>query len=132
MNGCVITVDAIRKNNGSFFYCLPREELERTCNGAGTKVRIFQNDKIEKFIKRILDFYSIDGCINIELLYVKNVYYLMDINLRLSAGIEFSYLAGADFLGALVSRDVELNKYFSQNIKKDILERNLSSYGRGI
>ena len=122
IDGSVITVDAIRKANGNLFYCLSRLELERTANGAGTKVKIFQDQHINRFIKKVLDFYCINGCVNLELLNKNNFYYLMDFNLRLSAGIEFSYQAGADFIGALLSDDFTFNNYFS-NKESMILER---------
>lgn len=122
IEGLVITIDAIRKADDNFFYCLPRYELERTSNGAGTKVKIFQDQRIERFVKKVLDYYCIDGCVNLELLKKNDFYYLMDFNLRSSAGIEFSYQAGADFIGALLTDKHDISSYFS-DIDPILLER---------
>jgi len=125
IDGSIIAIDAIRKADGNLFYCLPRYELERTPNGAGTKVEIFQDKHIEGFVKKVLDYYCINGCVNLELLKKNNFYYLMDFNLRLSAGVEFSYQAGADFIGALLSDNHDFSNYFLKN-NITLLERKKS------
>jgi carbamoyl-phosphate synthase large subunit len=109
LKGNIITVDAIRIADHNFTFCLPREELERTSNGAGIKVRTFKDPMMDDFINSLLERFKIEGCVNIEFIQIKDCYYLMDFNLRLSAGIRFSYAAGADFLGALTSCS---NNYF--------------------
>jgi carbamoyl-phosphate synthase large subunit len=121
--GTIITIDAIRIEKDKFFYCLPRVEIERTSKGAGTKVLTFKDPLIDEFIKHILEFFNIDGCVNIELLKTENCYYLMDFNLRLSAGIEFSYISGADFLGALLNEGgLDTEKFFN-HIDSSMMQR---------
>jgi len=114
LKGNIITVDAIRISDDNFTFCLPREELERTANGAGIKVRTFKDPRMNDFINSLLERFKIEGCVNIEFIQIKDCYYLMDFNLRISAGIRFSYDAGADFLGALTSSSTNyLIDYFN-------------------
>lgn len=118
IEGDVITVDAIRSASMNQVFCLPRIELERTLNGAGTKVRTFQDNSIEKFVADVLTYFDIVGCVNIELLKTGNRYYIMDFNLRFSAGIEFSFAAGFDFVGALLSQEANLGSFFPPRPKE--------------
>lgn len=97
VSGDVFTVDFVRDNNGSFF-CLPRQELLRTKNGAGITVELKINPIIKDIVEEIINYIPVKGCLNFEFLYDGNTYYLMDINPRFSAGIAFSQLAGYDFV----------------------------------
>ena len=97
IEGAVFTVDAIRDSYGNFF-SIAREEIVRTKNGCGLKVKIERNSKLNSLTKKICDALQITGCINIEFIYDGNKYWLMDVNPRFSAGIKFSFLAGYDFI----------------------------------
>lgn len=97
INGDICTVDCVRDNFGNFF-SIPRVELLRTKNGAGTTVKIFNDDFLNSLCKKICESLNVVGSINIEFIINSNGYYLMDINPRLSAGVGFSILAGYDFV----------------------------------
>jgi len=97
LKGTVVTVDIVRDSFGNFFF-IPREELLRTKNGAGTTVRLCNNGRITKSIGAIVSRLHFCGCVNVEFLYDGESYYLMDINPRFSAGIAFSQQAGYDFV----------------------------------
>jgi carbamoyl-phosphate synthase large subunit len=123
INGSIITVDAIRIESGKYIKCLPRYELTRTHNGAGVRVEVFEDKYICEFISKLLNFFDINGCVNLELIKSSGIYYLMDFNIRISAGIEFSYLSGYDFIGALIPNQKQFNKHFKLNFKNKIIER---------
>jgi len=97
LTGTVVTVDIVRDSFGNFFF-IPREELLRTPNGAGTTVRLLNNGQIAKSVCAIVSRLSFMGCVNVEFLYDGESYYLMDINPRFSAGIAFSQTTGYDFV----------------------------------
>ncbi|WP_394427072.1 ATP-grasp domain-containing protein [Vreelandella stevensii] len=88
-------VDAVRDSFGnSVTVC--REEVIRTANGAGLSVIVKENIELSQTTKRVLDILNIQGAVNIEYLEHNDIYYIMDINPRPSAGIEFSVLSGID------------------------------------
>lgn len=91
--GNVFTVDYIRDLKGNDF-SIPREELLRTKNGAGTTVRIFTNKFLSDIVSYIGKKIGVVGCVNMEFIYSNNKYYLIDINPRFSAGIAFSCFVG--------------------------------------
>jgi len=68
-------------------------------------------------MKSLLEFFNITGCVNIEFIKTDDYYYLMDFNLRVSAGIKFSYAAGADFLGALLTKSLNYENDFFNDIQ---------------
>ena len=75
VKGDVITVDVVRDGPGNFA-CLSRRELIRSSNGAGLSVEVFQDNKIEKLISRIVEKLNITGCMNIEFIESHGLYYL--------------------------------------------------------
>ncbi|WP_278996511.1 ATP-grasp domain-containing protein [Prevotella disiens] len=97
LEGNVCTVDYVRDSFGNDFL-IPREELIRTQNGAGTTVRIFANKKINRIVSYIGNKIGVIGCVNMEFIMNDNKFYLIDINPRFSAGIAFSNLAGYDMV----------------------------------
>ena len=98
--GSVCTVDYVREPLSGASFCVPREELLRTKNGAGTTVRIFRDETLEKLVKYIGQKLNISSFVNMEFIKNSTGYYLIDINPRFSAGIAFSCQTGYDFVNA--------------------------------
>lgn len=96
IRGPIITVDYIRDLFGNDF-CIAREELIRTSNGAGLTVKVMKDDRINKMSNIIGNDLNILGCVNFEFIYSDSNFYLMDINPRFSAGLAFSKMVGYDF-----------------------------------
>ena len=100
IEGNVCCVDFVRDAKSGCSFCVPREELLRTKNGAGTTVRIFNDSSLEELVKYIGDKLNICGVVNMEFIKNDKGYYLIDINPRFSAGIAFSCKTGYDFINA--------------------------------
>ncbi|MCG8411255.1 MAG: ATP-grasp domain-containing protein [Bacteroidales bacterium] len=119
LQGDIITVDVVRDKKGNIF-SLARKELLRSANGAGLTVEIIQDSFIEKIITDLVIKLNVLGCINIELIKVKDQYYLMDINPRFSAGISFSLLAGYNFvenhMKCFLGKEIDKGKAIQKNI----------------
>ncbi len=119
IEGRVCTVDYVRNPKDGKSFCVPREELLRTKNGAGTTVRIFQDEKLERLVKYIGEKLGICGVVNMEFINNGNNFYLIDINPRFSAGIAFSCKTGYDFVnahlacfnGKVIPEPVEFNEH---------------------
>ena len=107
--GSVFTVDYVRDNWGNDF-AIPREELLRTKNGAGTTVRVFQDEFLMRTVSYIGKSLAIIGCVNMEFIYNEGTYYLIDINPRFSAGVAFSNFVGYDMITS------HLNSYLDECI----------------
>lgn len=114
IEGQICTVDFVRDVKSDSEFCVPREELLRTKNGAGITVRIFHNEKLEALVDYIGYKLNIQGVINMEFIVSSNNYYLLDINPRFSAGIAFSCNMGYDFIIA------HLNCFRSEKIPSPI------------
>lgn len=95
--GSVLTVDYVRDSFGNDF-AIPREELLRTKNGAGTTVKITPNESLIKTVSYIGEKLGVVGCINMEFINNSNKFYLIDINPRFSAGVAFSNFIGYDMI----------------------------------
>lgn len=100
IEGNVCCVDFVRDCKTNSCFCVPREELLRTKNGAGTTVRVFNDKSLEELVKYIGDKLDIRGVVNMEFIKNTHGYYLIDINPRFSAGIAFSCNTGYDFINA--------------------------------
>ncbi|MDE5714137.1 MAG: ATP-grasp domain-containing protein [Muribaculaceae bacterium] len=96
--GNVITVDYVRDALSGESFCVPREELLRTKNGAGISVRIFRDAKLDRLVSHIGEKLGINGCVNMEFIKNDNGYFLIDVNPRFSAGIAFSLTMGYDMI----------------------------------
>ena len=98
LSGNVFTVDycrcAISKNDCA----IPRQELLRTKNGAGLTIQTIADESLIHLTSYIGNKLNINGCINMEFIYNKGNYYLIDINPRFSAGIAFSVVSGYDMI----------------------------------
>lgn len=100
ISGSICTVDFVRNSVTGQNFCVPREELLRTKNGAGTTVRVFHDEKLELLVTYIGDKLSIQGVVNMEFIKNDKGYFLIDINPRFSAGVAFSCKTGYDFINA--------------------------------
>lgn len=97
IDGSIITVDVVRKRDGSKSVAVPREELLRTPNGAGTSVRVFHDAELEEACRILADRLDIVGCVNFEFIHADDgKYYYVECNPRFSGGVEFSCIAGYD------------------------------------
>jgi len=96
--GNIITVDVVRDRFGSC-RAVARRELIRTPNGAGISVRIFRDHALEKTCQAIAELLNVTGCVNFEFIEADDGRrYFLECNPRFSGGVEFSVLAGYDFV----------------------------------
>lgn len=103
IQGNVCCVDYVREPKTGVNFCVSREELLRTKNGAGTTVHIFRDDSLVSLVRHIGEKLGIRGVVNMEFIKNHRGYYLIDINPRFSAGIAFSCKTGYDFINAHLS-----------------------------
>lgn len=101
IEGDVVTVDFAKHSRSGQLVVLPRQELMRTKNGAGTVVKILDPKLVEDAVVEVCDRLGLTGVMNCEFIRTENgSLYLMDINPRFSAGVSFSRMAGYDFVRA--------------------------------
>lgn len=100
-NGAVVTVDVVREPESGQIVCLPRRELLRTPNGAGTSVYVFRDERLEAQCRKIAEAIGVRGCVNME--FIENEadgsWYFLECNPRFSGGVAFSCMAGYDMVG---------------------------------
>lgn len=94
ISGTIFTVDYTRSSETGHDFCIPREELLRTKNGAGTTVKITVDPQLSNLVSYIGSKIQVNGTINMEFIKHLDKYYLIDINPRFSAGVAFSLVAG--------------------------------------
>lgn len=108
--GNIVTVDIVRSQDGEVVVAIPRLELLRTQNGAGTSVKVYTDLNLENNCKVLADKLGVIGCVNFEFLRDdEGTYYYVECNPRFSGGVEFSCLAGYDCVSNHV-RAFENNK----------------------
>jgi carbamoyl-phosphate synthase large subunit len=97
IKGHVVTVDLVRDSRGNCV-AVPREELLRTLNGAGTSVRIYRDPVLEEACRKIAEYFGILGCVNMEFIHGEGsgIYYFLECNPRFSGGTAFTCEAGYD------------------------------------
>lgn len=100
LEGNVFTVDYVRNALSGEDFAVPREELLRTKNGAGTTVRVVPDEDLMVTTSYIGRKLGINGCVNMEYIHYNGAYYLIDINPRFSAGVAFSNFIGYDMVTA--------------------------------
>ncbi len=94
--GSIVTIDVVRDQDGTSA-AVPRLELLRTLNGAGTSVMVFPDRDLEEQSGRIADALGIIGCVNFEFIRDETgTCYFVECNPRFSGGVEFSCIAGYD------------------------------------
>lgn len=104
--GPVITVDVVRHPETEECVCIPRRELLRTPNGAGTSVYVFKNEHLECQCKAIAKALNISGCVNFEFVEEQEPtepngpgkWRFLECNPRFSGGLAFSDVAGYDMV----------------------------------
>lgn len=127
--GDVVTVDVVSDLENNKIVCIPRRELLRTGNGAGTTVETFYDENLVKICKKIVEKLKIRGAINMEFI-EKEVgkYYFLEINPRFSGGLEFSHIAGYDVvknhIKCFTNQEIEEQNLF----KKLIIARKYEEY----
>lgn len=94
IEGPVFTVDYVRSESSGEDFSVPREELLRTKNGAGTTVRIARDETLNRLASHIGKKIKVNGVINMEFIKNHEGYYLIDINPRFSAGVAFTNKIG--------------------------------------
>lgn len=117
ITGSVFTVDYVRDSHGNDF-SVPREELLRTKNGAGTTIKIVQSDVLARTTSYIGTKLGVIGCVNMEFIHNDGKFYLIDINPRFSAGVAFSNFVGYDmvtshlnsFVGSMICNPITFNE----------------------
>ena len=103
IGGHVITVDMVRNPETGQVFCLPRRELLRTLNGAGTSVCVFRSGLLEQQCRDIAEAVGIRGCVNMEFIEADREageYYFLECNPRFAGGVAFSGAAGYDMADA--------------------------------
>lgn len=120
ITGSIYTVDYTRSADTGHDFCIPREELLRTKNGAGITVKITPNEKLSKLVSYIGEKIDVNGTINMEFIKHENKFYLIDINPRFSAGIAFSHLVGYNMvmshINCFINSDIYPRITFSEQI----------------
>lgn len=123
IKGEIITVDIIRRNDDEVV-AIPRKELLRTLNGAGTSVYVFNDLTLEKKCIMLANALEILGCVNFEFIVDEHQnYYFIECNPRFSGGVEFSCMVGYNcvsnhvkcFLNETIDKK---NSYSSQYISR--------------
>lgn len=94
IEGDVVAVDVVRNIKTGKCVAVPRKELLRTLNGAGTTVHVFINDELEKVCINIADKLNINGCVNFEFIESDNKWYFLECNPRFSGGVKFTCMSG--------------------------------------
>jgi len=129
IEGKTITIDIVRDPKVNITVCVARRELLRTRSGAGTTVEIIENTEIEDLCIKIAEKVDIMGAVNFEFIEIKKEkIFLLEINPRFSAGVEFTCLAGYDVVNNHLN--VFLNKEINSkgSIKKMIIARKYEEY----
>jgi len=134
IDGKIITVDIIRDAEYNKCYTIPRRELIRTKNGAGTSVYVFYDKSFDTVCVKIADALKVDGCVNFEFIEDNKTgeRFFMECNPRFSAGVKFSCLAGYDFiinhLNCFIGKQIDElgtydNMYIARKYEEHITEK---------
>lgn len=133
VDGSVVTVDILRQPKTDTVVCLPRKELLRTLNGAGTSVYVFRSRELEDQCRAMAKALDVKGCVNFEFIEDgQGRYHFLECNPRFSGGVAFSCLAGYDmvtnhvrcFLDGEVDQDCQAeNQYISRKYHEYVTEK---------
>lgn len=100
VKGRIVTVDVVRHPCSGQVVSIPRVELLRTPNGAGTSVCVFSDRQLSEACELLARDLGIVGCVNFEfLLDEKHDFHLLECNPRFSGGVAFSCGVGYDMIG---------------------------------
>lgn len=118
--GDLITVDIIRDIRNGDIFVLARQELIRNKSGCGTVVKIIKDNNLTDICTKIANSLNFNGVFNVEFIKNKKGYHLIEINPRLSAGTEYSCMAGLDLvnneLNIMLGRKIIVDKLNYNNI----------------
>ncbi|MDO4266848.1 MAG: ATP-grasp domain-containing protein [Eubacteriales bacterium] len=103
LEGRVVTADVVRSPETGSCVCLPRRELLRTLNGAGTSVQVFRSEELEAACRRAAEILKVRGCVNMEFIERwlpegETEYWFLECNPRFAGGVAFSCMAGYDMV----------------------------------
>ena len=102
ISGTIVTVDVVREPDSGRTFCLPRRELLRTLNGAGTSVYVFRDERLESQCGKLAEAIGITGCVNMEFVETETdghmAWHFLECNPRFSGGVAFSCMAGYDMV----------------------------------
>lgn len=98
VEGDILTVDVVRDPKNDRCVAIPRKELLRTLNGAGTSVYVYRDLELEKLCKKIAKVLDIHGCVNFEFIESKEKgeKFFLECNPRFSGGVKFTCMSGYD------------------------------------
>ena len=96
--GDICTIDIVRNDSTNEITLIPRKELIRTKNGAGTTVELFYDQKLIELATHISANMKGHGAFNMEFIRTEKADFLIDVNPRFSAGIGFTSLMGYDIV----------------------------------
>ena len=99
VEGDMVTVDVVRSAKTGQFKAVPRLETQRNGNGCGVAVELFYDENLIDLCRSVAEGLGLDGVVNMEFFKTDDGYKMIEVNPRLSAGIAFSCLAGADLVG---------------------------------
>lgn len=115
VDGFIFAVDYVRCKETGQDFSIPRKELIRTKNGAGTTVQITNDYILINLVSYIGNKLDVNGCINMEFIKNKDDYFLIDVNPRFSAGVAFSKVAGYSMV------ESHLNCFINNNILNPVI-----------
>lgn len=96
VQGSIVTVDVVRCATSDRTIAVPREELLRTPNGAGTSVRVFLDDTLMELACSIARALGVNGCVNLEFIASSDGYRFLECNPRFSGGVAFTQITAYD------------------------------------
>lgn len=119
IEGSIVTVDVVRHPITKEAVAIPRKELVRTLNGAGTSVCVFHDIYLEDLSCKIAEILNISGCVNFEyILDREGKYHFIECNPRFSGGIEFSCMSGyqcvKNHFRCFLNDSIERKTYYSK------------------
>ena len=128
IKGNIITVDVVRQAYKNEAVAILRKELLRTQNGAGTSVYVFNDEKLQQECIEIARALNINGCVNFEFIEdEEGNKHFVECNPRFSGGVEFSCIAGYNFvfnhIKCFKGKSIDkLNPYKNQYISRKYTE----------
>lgn len=103
VDGDFFTVEFVNDCEHKLFGCVIRQELLRNKNGCGTVVKIINNEYLEQIVERLVNLVGFTGIGNCEFICQDGKFFLIEINPRLSAGIDYSMRAGFNLIKSQIS-----------------------------
>lgn len=119
IKGDIVTIDVVRNATTKEIVLIPRKELLRTKNGAGTTVELFYDKKIVELAARISENLNAHGAFNMEFIRAKTSDFLIDVNPRFSAGIGFTNLIGYNIVKNMI------NVFMDETIDRTVAYKNI-------